>query len=194
MSPRLRAILVWGGLAAGLGLLLFCVPKPGLVTPPPAPPAGGALPLPAGSGEEQFAFGLAALGEGRLEEASRRFDRAIALAPAFAPAYVQKAYVLALTEGTPEADLRGLLAEASQRGFDRDAALVHEARVIERGGVGNGVGRFHLERAVLLGFGEPADPAAAREALAAARAAGFAFPEGLARALEGAQVAPPPGR
>ena len=187
-------VLVWGGLAAGLGLVLYCVPKPGLVPAPSSPPASGMLPLPAGGGEEQFAFALAALGEGRLDEAGRRFDRAIALDPGFAPAYVQKSYVLALTEGTSPDEIRGLLAEAARRGFDRAAALLNEARVIEQGGVGTGVGRFHLERAVLLGFAEPADPAAAREALGKARAAGFAFPESLARALDGAQVDPSPGR
>jgi hypothetical protein len=187
-------ILVWGGLAAGFGLVLYCIPKPGFSSAPAPLPAEGALPLPAGGGEEQFAFALSALGEGRLEEAAHRFDLAIALDPAFASAYVHKAYALARMEGTPPDVLRGLLAEALRRGFDCGAALANEAKVIERGGVGDGVGRFHLERAVLLGFGEPADPAAAREALAAARAAGFAFPEGLARVLDESQVVPPPGR
>ena len=193
MSPLLRTGIVWGGLGVGLCLVLSYIPKPGLGSPPRTAPASGLPPLQAGGGEEQFAFALASMGAGRLEEAMRLFDRAIAVDPAFAPAYVHKAYALALMEGTDPATLRSLLSEATRRGFDRGTALANEARMIAQGGIGEGVGRFHLERAVLLGFVEPADPAAALEALAEARAAGFPFPKGLEAALA-SQVQPPAGR
>ena len=84
------------------------------------------------------------------------------------------------------------MAEAARRGFDRASALRNEAQAAARGAP-EASGRFHLERAVLLAFAEPADPAGAKEALALARAAGLAAPRGLEEILA-PQVAPAPGR
>ena len=192
MNPNLKIAAVWLALGAGLVVVLCHVPMPGVESPPSAPPPSAAPPdshpLEAGSAEEAYAKGLMALEQGRAEEAVRAFDRVLEMDPAHAAARVQKAFALARIEGTDPGVLRALLG-----GFDRKAGLANEEKAIARGSPA-GPGRFHLERAVLLGFAEPPEPEAARKALDAAKAAGLDAPASLRAALGPPQVPPAPGR
>ena len=167
-------------LAAGLVLLLFHIPIPGVSDPGSgvaAPPL--APPLAEGSAEGEYAQGVMALHHGRLQEAHGHLDRAIALDPACAVAYAQKALAHALGQAEEAGEARRLLNEAVRRGFDRDAAL----RRIRKLALGESdpkeAGRRHLECAMLLAFGSPPDPAGAEKALAEAKACGATLPAGL---------------
>lgn len=189
VSPNLKLAAVWIALAAGLVLALSHVPMPGVEGPAaPSEPPRDSQALEAGSADEAYGQGLLALERGLPEEAAAAFDRALALDPTRTAARVQKAFALARIEGTKGETLRGLL-----NGFDRTLALANEEKAIARGAPG-GPGRFHLERAVLLGFGRPPDPEAALKALAAAREAGLSVPSSLEAALSEPQVDPAAGR
>ncbi len=192
MRSTARIAAVWVLLGVGLGLVLLHVPKPG-VGKDPIPVREGLPPLDPGSAEAQYARGVIALGEGRPKEALAALDKAIAMDPANAAARVQKAFALSQMPKPDPSELRDLLAEASRLGFDRAGVLAREERIIAQGlppGVQGGAGRLHLERAVLLGFGEPANPAEALRALQEARACGTGFPEELEAALAQVQALP----
>ena len=202
MKLQTRTAAVWGVLALGLYLVLTRIPMPGVGGAPPPPPETQGIPLPpeateiqAAGADEAFARGLADLGAGRLEEALTAFDRVLALDPTQASVRVQKAFVVARKEGGDPAQVRTLLAEASARGFDRAKALENEAKALVRAaGDPRSQARFHLERAVLLGFGEPADLPGAREELVQARGLGIPASRETEVALGAAQVPAPPGR
>lgn len=191
MRPGVRLALAWAALLGGLVLVLKRVPMPGVGGQESAAVPAGPLLMPSGSPDEEVAWGLEALEKGKAAEAAGRFDRAAALAPADPSPHVMKAFALARIEPLDEAAVREALARAAALGFDRAVLLArHEKSAAS--GAPPGPGRYHLERAILLAFGGPPDPEAARRALEAAREAGTAAPPGLDGALP--QVAAFPGR
>lgn len=187
-----RLLAVWVLVLGGLAFLIGYVPKPGMKGAPPSAPLPPAPPLESGGAEEAYAQALMACDRGRLEEALAGLERALARDPGFAPAWAQKAFVLARTEGADPALVRELLGKARSLGFERDRCVRNLDRLVAGDPAHPGAGRFHLEKAVILGFTEPVDPAGARAALALAEAVGVRASPAVVAAL--AQVPPPPGR